>query len=339
MEKILEELKKIREDFNVEQQETRKLIEERFSTEQAEKIKINEKLDKQDSRINKLEKEARKRNVIIYGMNEGPHESFMDLKSKINWILNVKMELGIRGEEIDEFFRLGKKNEEKRNRPIIVKMISSWRKSEIMMSKRKLIGTKIFIENDLSEEEILEKRNMIAEMKNLKAKGHEAYIKGKSLVVNMDKYKKNDGVGEERNGGAVGGISADVGDGVGASASAEGDDVMESEEIANTTIYKTPINTPGKRLLSPENINEIRKNLTKESALKKIKGIKQLHRRSYSDGQKTLDEMIMKRTESKTEEKNDTSNIAYVSIIHDPTKEKDDGKNEPTSKTVKQNPQ
>ncbi|XP_026681000.1 uncharacterized protein LOC113468366 isoform X2 [Diaphorina citri] len=336
MEQILQELKKIREDFNVEQQETRKLIEERFSTEQAEKIKINEKLDKQDSRINKLEKEARKRNVIIYGMNEGPHESFMDLKSKINWIFNVKMELNIRGEEIDEFFRLGKKNEEKRNKPIIVKMISSWRKSEIMMSKRKLIGTKIFIENDLSEEEILEKRNMIAEMKNLKAKGHEAYIKGKSLVVNTDKHKNNDGVGEETNDGAVGGTSADVGDGVGASAS-EVDDAMESEEIVNTTIYKTPSNTPGKRLLSPENVNEIRKNLTKESALKKIKGIKQLHRRSYSDGQKTLDEMLTKRTESKTEEQKDTSNIAYVSIIHDSSKKKDDEKNEPTSKTVKQN--
>uniref|UniRef100_A0A8D8Z678 Uncharacterized protein n=1 Tax=Cacopsylla melanoneura TaxID=428564 RepID=A0A8D8Z678_9HEMI len=170
MEQILQELQKIRTDFNEEQKETRKLIEETFKNEQIEKGKINEKLEKQDNRINKLENEARKKNVIVYGIKEENNENFNDLKEKLNWLLNQKMELGIRQEEIDDFFRLGKKTDTKRNRPIIIKMISNWRKTEIMMNKKKLSGTKIFIEKDMNEEEIFEKRKMVAEMKELKSK-------------------------------------------------------------------------------------------------------------------------------------------------------------------------
>lgn len=174
MEQILQELQKLRTDFNTEQQETRKLIEESLKNDQIEKGKINEKIEKQDNRINKLESGARKKNVIVYGMQEENNEHINDLKEKINWLLNNKMELDIKREEIDDFFRLGKKTEEKKNRPIIIKMISNWRKTEIMMNKKKLRGTRIFIENDMSEEEMSEKKNMIAEMRELKSKGHEA---------------------------------------------------------------------------------------------------------------------------------------------------------------------
>lgn len=311
MEQILQELQKLRTDFNTEQQETRKLIEESLKNDQIEKGKIKEKIEKQDNRINKLESGTRKKNVIVYGMQEENNEHINDLKEKINWLLNNKMELDIKREEIDDFFRLGKKTEEKKNRPIIIKMISNWRKTEIMMNKKKLRGTRIFIENDMSEEEMTEKKNMIAEMRELKSKGHEAYIKGKSLIVNMDKDKKNEDViihsGNNEN---------------------EGLEIMEeqaSSSQANNTIYQKPMGTPGKRYLSPENINEIRKMLTTES-VKKMK--LQARRRSNSDGQKTLDSMLIRKKGSVSEEKNTvTRNIAYVSIVHNPSeKTGEDGK-------------
>lgn len=299
MEGVIEELRKLREDFNAEQQVTRKLIEEKFSTDTAEKAIINENIAKNEGRIRKLENVNRKRNVIIYGIREDVDESFQDLKNKIFWLFNTKMGLEIKREEIDEFFRLGKKNAERRNRPIIVKMTSSWRKTEIMTNKRKLKGSKIYIENDMSEEEIIEKKNMIAEMKEMKSKGHEAYIKGKLLIV-----KKKDET-------AIAGSSSAANE-------------METEQ--NNTIYQTPLHTPGKRNLSQRSPEDNKlgqdRRLDKVNLTKKLKI--QERRRANSDGQLTLETMMTRmndknsvRNNEEITKDNENKNIGYVSIVYD----------------------
>uniref|UniRef100_A0A8D9ABC9 Uncharacterized protein n=1 Tax=Cacopsylla melanoneura TaxID=428564 RepID=A0A8D9ABC9_9HEMI len=332
---IVEEMKKLRTDFNAEQQETRKLIEEKFSKDQEEKAEINGKIEKQDGRIYKLENGTRKRNVIVYGLTEETHENFNDLKQKIDWLFNTKMEMGIKREEIDEFFRLGKKNDSKRNRPIIVKMISSWRKTEIMMNKRKLKGTMIFIENDMNEEEMKEKRNMVTEMKDLKSKGHDAYIRGKSLIVNNVSEAGTSNNAREKN-NTTGNIRDDE-------ATTEEQD---GSNIGNTTIYQTPLNTPGKRNVSqrsPEKNTEFKLVEKIENAIKKKKIVQLQRNRSSSEGQKTLDSMIFRRQEinSKSkidDQKNDSENknIGYASFVYDPSEKEDNENNKVQEQTTEQ---
>ncbi|KAL1448066.1 hypothetical protein WDU94_001899 [Cyamophila willieti] len=172
-------------------------------------------------------------------------------------------------------------------------MISNWRKTEIMRNKKKLSGTRIYLENDMSEEDRAEKKNMIEEMKDLKSKGHEAYLKGKTLIVNMDKGKQKEEMQHETN------------------ETQETEVIMEQQPGSsqlNNTIYKTPLNTPGKRQLSPENINQIRKMLTNESKIKKKKTLQIQRSRTFSDGQKTLDSMLARKEETN----NDPKNIGYM---------------------------
>lgn len=312
---IVQELKQIRVDFNSEQQETRKLIEEKFNNDQEEKAEINRKLEKQEGRIKYIEQGARRRNLIVYGIGESENENFNELKGKVDHLLNTTMGLDVKREEIDEFFRLGKKTEGRRDRPIIVKMISNWRKIDIMKNRGKLKGTKIFIENDLNEEEKAEKKNLIAEMREMKSKGQAAYIRGKTLVIassrSTNQEREEDAPLEMQNTGTP-------------SEDKAGPSQMD------TTIYQTPLNTPGKRYLSersPENKKEEKqKTLPAESAMKKKK-LQQAHRfRANSEGQITLDKMISRAAKNKQEVKNDESrNIGYVSVVHDP-KEKREGK-------------
>ncbi|KAI5734481.1 hypothetical protein M8J77_006986 [Diaphorina citri] len=315
---IVEELKKLRTDFNVEQQETRKMIEDKFNNEKAE---INGKIEKHDGRIKNLEKKHRRRNIIIYGLNEDDNENFTTLKDKVNWLFNEKMELNIKIEEIDDFFRLGKKRDEGKIRPIIIKMISSWRKNEIMNNRRKLKGTRIFIENDMSEEEMEEKKNMIAEMRELKSKGHDAYIKGRTLIVKKENERKNgersyEGTSSQYH-GKVSNETIDM----------EITTEEQNSSQMNNTIYQTPLNTPGKRYVSqrsPGNKKEGKQGAP-ESALKKKK-IQQLQRtRAHSEGQRTLESMFTRSEKSKNDENsdNDTRNIAYVSIVHDSAEKKE----------------
>lgn len=334
---IVEEMKKLRTDFNAEQQETRKLIEEKFSKDQEEKAEINGKIEKQDGRISKLENGTRKRNVIVYGITEETQENFNDLKQKIDWLFNTKMEMGIKREEIDEFFRLGKKNDSKRNRPIIVKMISSWRKTEIMMNKRKLKGTMIFIENDMNEEEMKEKKNMLTEMKDLKSKGHDAYIRGKSLIVNsVSEAGTSNNAREKNNTMGNRDVEANI-------------EEQDGPNIGNTTIYQTPLNTPGKRNVSqrsPEINTEVKLVEKMEKAIKKKKIVQLQRNRSSSEGQKTLDSMIFRRQEinSKSkidDQKNDSENknIGYASFVYDPTGKEDNENNKVQEHTTEQTDQ
>lgn len=74
----------------------------------------------------------------------------------------------------------------------MIKMVTIWRKNEIMANKNKLKRTKIYIERDLNEEDMTGKGKLLTEMKKLKSKGHEVIIRGKSLIVNTDTEKKND---------------------------------------------------------------------------------------------------------------------------------------------------
>lgn len=128
---IMEELRKMRSDFNEEQQQTRKLVEDKFKDEQAEKQKIIEKVEEQGKKITSLEKETKRKNIVIYGIEESKNENYQELSEKNKVVNERKNKVGLGINEVDDFFRLGKKNEQKRNRPILVKLVTNWRKNRL----------------------------------------------------------------------------------------------------------------------------------------------------------------------------------------------------------------
>ncbi|KAI5723648.1 hypothetical protein M8J76_009158 [Diaphorina citri] len=187
---VLEEIKKMRGDFNESQKQTRDLIEEKYEDNNRQNKQINEKIEKLEKKINTLEKESKKRNIVVYGIKEGQDETYEDLREIVRWFLNDKMQMGIGRNEVDNFFRLGKRTEAGRDRPILIKFVTNCRKREVVNKKGILKRSKIFIENDLCEKEEIEKKNLVKKMKELRASGHHVIIRGKSLIVNGERRKE-----------------------------------------------------------------------------------------------------------------------------------------------------
>ncbi|KAL1447246.1 hypothetical protein WDU94_005437 [Cyamophila willieti] len=319
---VLSEIQKIRTEFHSDQQETRKLIEDKLVQDEIENEKINRKLETHDSKISHFEKEARKRNIVIYGMKEEDGEKFADLKEKVRHIFNTIMKLDVKREEIDDFFRLGKKTGSDRTRPILVKLVSNWRKMEIMRNKNQLKGTKIFIENDLSEEESTEKKKMVQTMKDLKSKGHQVYIKGKVLIVDGKQIDTEDFSDEDM-------------EVVDDEASKQGVNGKGTTQTSTTSLIAK---TASKRPSSPTRIDETAKNANFEKIVKKSKRnqlILNQRARAKSAGQQTLNEMFQQmqppgRSDKETrpslnerDKQNDTLGGTSILNNEESTKEKE----------------
>lgn len=129
-----------------------------------------------------------KKNVIVYGIEEQVDEKWSDLKVKVVGFLNNKLNIVTNMNEIDDFFRMGKQYPNK-SRPIMLKLTTYWKKTRNYHKYWRLKGTKIFLDHDLSIEEINEKKKLIPTMLNFRKSGQHAVIRGSQLYVNGSLYK------------------------------------------------------------------------------------------------------------------------------------------------------
>lgn len=98
---------------------------------------IKQNMLEQDRKIEEMEREIRKRNIIIHGVEEQGEESELQLKEKVRVILR---DIGIimnMEEEVKEVRRIGKRQERK-CRPIKIE-VGSWNKKiEVLKATKKI---------------------------------------------------------------------------------------------------------------------------------------------------------------------------------------------------------
>ena len=102
-----------------------------------------------ESRITKLEKESRCKNVVIFGLPEKINEQWSDRERVVS---DFGKKLGLENLDYDVCFRLGKIFPGK-NRPLLLKLLRQRDKQAIMSNVLKLKGTRITIKDDLTPEE------------------------------------------------------------------------------------------------------------------------------------------------------------------------------------------
>lgn len=152
-------------------------------TMEADNKNMDVRMEKQEKKVDTLDKNAKKRNLVIYGIPEKEGELYTDIFNIVMDLMNQRMGINLKPQELDDFFRIGKRGNTQKVRPILLKMVSYWKKREILSQTVKLKGTKIFIANDLTTEEAEEMKQLRIEKRELQSKGHQVTIKGKQLVI------------------------------------------------------------------------------------------------------------------------------------------------------------
>ena len=117
--------------------------------------KLTETLSNQERIIEMNERERREKNIIIMGLEES-EESTQGMVSTL-----LKNKLKLEGIEVVSSRRIGKAGLPRRNpRPILVSLNSVKDKRTIMQNRKKLAGSRIFINNDLTPDQQAKQREL-----------------------------------------------------------------------------------------------------------------------------------------------------------------------------------
>lgn len=163
-------------DFLASMQES---INEQFKVLRTNDGSIKNKLKDYEEKIKKIENELMKRNLIIYGVQEDERNN-EELERKIVNIIK-KLKANFSEEDVVFVYRVGKKGVN--IRPIKIGLISFRKKMEIIKNRKLLKGTEVYIEEELTRDEIEANKRMIPIMKQKREEGKRAYVRKGKLIV------------------------------------------------------------------------------------------------------------------------------------------------------------
>lgn len=156
-----------------------------------ENKRLREKVLEQEERINNLEREVRKKNVVMKGVIDEESEKQSDTGVKISAVLRkIGVDLNVE-QDLDEARRIGRFNPQKK-RPILIKLTKESTRMTILKNAKLLKGTDIWIDEDYPKEIQEERRILITQMKEAREKGHKAQVKYNKLIVDGEVYRANE---------------------------------------------------------------------------------------------------------------------------------------------------
>lgn len=141
---------------------------------------LNSQLEK---KISELENSQRKKNLLIFGINEDEREYGEETYSAVRTVCRELFEVDTDG-HIEEVYRVGKG----KFRPILVKFQNLRTKEMIMNRVKNSRGTKLRFVNDLSYEVRRRRKLLLPYLKTARSKGHFAIMIDDKLKINDKVY-------------------------------------------------------------------------------------------------------------------------------------------------------
>lgn len=138
---------------------------------------LKDEVEKLNNKIKYMEIRKKENNLIFYGYEEsGKNENTLEL------ITTSLSDSGVEifKQDINKAFRIGK--EQGKARPILVNMLNSWKKIEILRNKKQL-PKNIFVKEDFTKEMLEKRKELLPKLKEERSKGRIAYIKHDKLII------------------------------------------------------------------------------------------------------------------------------------------------------------
>lgn len=139
-------------------------VEEKIKPVIEENEKLREEVTQLNKKIDYLDLNARKNNVILHGISEPPNEKIEDL---IGITAKTIEELGVKlvQSDINRVQRLGKKINAEKSRPILLSTTTLQKKIDILKNKNKMKPA-TYITHDFPKKKLQEKKEQSAKRKD-----------------------------------------------------------------------------------------------------------------------------------------------------------------------------
>ncbi|KOB76037.1 Endonuclease-reverse transcriptase [Operophtera brumata] len=151
-----------------------------------ENCKLKQKVELLEKKVEILEREKKKNNLMIFGLEETERSNFALVEAVVQEINNLGVKLEI--QEINKVQRVGQKQENGRARPITLTLTNSWKRIEILKNKKN--SNKIYITEDFPKPILEIRRSLQQKLVAERNKGNYAYISYDKLVVKENKQNE-----------------------------------------------------------------------------------------------------------------------------------------------------
>ncbi|CAG9822172.1 unnamed protein product [Phaedon cochleariae] len=171
---------------------------ENYNQQEVEKrVAIEEKYQELAVKYEQLEKSQRKNNIVIFGLDFSEDKNTVDTsfdkkRKLLNFTiekLNQSLGINLSASDINDIFTIGKQD---KDRPIILKFCSFYKKQEVLSNCKKLKGTNIRISIELNYQERLKNREWTNLLIKARTKYTKVYIRRGKFFVDEEEYSFED---------------------------------------------------------------------------------------------------------------------------------------------------
>lgn len=169
------------------------ILEEKFKILEEKHENLKLRVENQEQRIYYLEKQARQRNLVFFGLQE-EEKFYSNLEKIITDFINKHFPIKIDYRDLEAIRRIGKKTD--KPRPVVVTFATLGRKIEILKHKGTLKDTPFYVKEDYPQSVLQTRKELQEQVKAEWEKGNKAIIKYDKLVIlkntpaNNNKTKK-----------------------------------------------------------------------------------------------------------------------------------------------------
>ncbi|GBP70623.1 hypothetical protein EVAR_98203_1 [Eumeta japonica] len=156
------------------------LLEEKFRTFEEKHNNLKIQVENQEKRLYFLEKQARQRNIVFFGIEE-TETSYKNIEINMTKFIKTYFGLHLDPRDLQEIKRIGKKGE--RPRPITVTFSTLGTKIDILKKKGALKDTEYYVKEDYPQYILQKRKELREQLKIEKEKGNNAVIKYDKLII------------------------------------------------------------------------------------------------------------------------------------------------------------
>ncbi|KAK9744415.1 hypothetical protein QE152_g7762 [Popillia japonica] len=147
-----------------------------------ENISTQKQIADLENKIEYLENQTRRNNIVIYGVPEDDRETWEATEIKATDIIKNYIKVDISGADVERAHRIGKKvdNEE---RPIIVRFVNYKYKERILKCAKNLAGTRFAVTENFSARILQQRKLLKPYLMEAKKAGKRAHLKYNKLII------------------------------------------------------------------------------------------------------------------------------------------------------------
>ncbi|XP_026481511.1 uncharacterized protein LOC113388333 [Ctenocephalides felis] len=168
-------------------QNINRILEEKLLALEEKYVKLKEIVDIQEKRIYFLEKQARQRNIVIFGIEELESSYETLQKHMLNW-LDLHFSIKLTDTALQVVRRLGKKGD--KPRPTLISFSNLSTKINILKQKKTLRDTCYYIKEDYPKQILKKRRQLQEQLKIERENGNMAFLKYDKLVIPKQTSKR-----------------------------------------------------------------------------------------------------------------------------------------------------